>query len=200
MRIEVVERTLDEDGQVVEPVSLALVKKHLRALGDLEDDLLTQYLQAAREWSESYCERKWIDTTVDIFLDRWEVDRFGVQRLPLGGVTEVVGVFYRPSDESAEVEWDSTKYRWTSGSPGKITPVDAFPATSSALEPIRIRAVSGYSDPGVVPAKVKQCLLLLVAASSEWREPFTAGAINRLPFDYESLLRQEKWRLSLIHI
>lgn len=53
---------------VCEPVSLDLMKQHLRVDIDDDDILITAYMQAAREWCESYTNRSFIKKTYEMRL------------------------------------------------------------------------------------------------------------------------------------
>ena len=53
---------------ICEPVDLATMKDHLRVSIDDDDALITVYMQAAREWCESYTNRSFIKKTYEMRL------------------------------------------------------------------------------------------------------------------------------------
>jgi len=53
---------------ICEPVPLELMKQHLRVDIDDDDILITAYMQAAREWCESYVNRSFIKKTYEMRL------------------------------------------------------------------------------------------------------------------------------------
>ncbi len=124
-----------------EPVSLAEVKAQLRLDVDDEADLLTGYIQAAREDCEDFHGRSYIERTLEYALDRFPArDRIMLPRPP---AQEILAVTYLDAD-GAEHEFTD----WlpdTDGPAVILKPGSSWPRVS--LYPagaVRVKYLSGY--------------------------------------------------------
>ena len=124
---------------VVEPVTLAEAKLHLRIDSTAEDSLLTNLVAAARAWAEDYCDRTFVMTQWTMRLDSFygpvgSPVQFGLKadganiegrqgtvpnldielpRPPMmqAGTATAVAITYTPSAGAATATLDATEYR-----------------------------------------------------------------------------------------
>ena len=66
-----------------EPVSLSEAKEHSRITGTDEDDLITTFIEAAREYCEEYQNRAYITQTWDLSLDEFPDSPYSLPKPPL---------------------------------------------------------------------------------------------------------------------
>ena len=83
---------VDDEG-VTEPLTLARAKEHLNVLHDKHDDLITDYIKAARHWTEGYISRALVAKTVTVLLSIDElrkVDDVYQVRLPIASTVTAI--------------------------------------------------------------------------------------------------------------
>lgn len=173
-----------------EPVSMDVLKDHLRVDHNDEDELLMAYLKGAREWAEGYARRAFLTQTLEMVIDDWPPSfTLGLMRPPLQSVTSVT--YY--DEDNVSAVW--TDYEVDARSePGRIH-FNSTPGTA-LLESggIAVRYVAGYgSDPALVPSTITQAVLLTVAHWYENREAINVGnIINEAPMGAKMLLKSER--------
>jgi uncharacterized phiE125 gp8 family phage protein len=159
-----------------EPVSLQTAKAQVRVDWDDEDDLITSYITAARQYCEDICGRAFVSQVWDLWLPQWPAgDRL---YLPYPPVQNVVYVQYTDSTEATTIV-DPTIYTTNTGGDlaevvlrfGQIWPVTVL----SPSRPINVRFTCGYGDADAVPATIKQAILLLMGHWYTNREAVVIG-------------------------
>ncbi|MCK9600685.1 MAG: hypothetical protein M0R06_16710 [Sphaerochaeta sp.] len=131
----------------------------------IEDDLLEDWITAAREWAEDYHGYAYITQTWQLFLEQWPLDNY--IDLPMPPLQSVTHLKYTDKDGDT-TEWDSDNYIVnTDREPGRLTLAygKAWP-TGVVLSPdlpIEIEYIAGYGDTAAgVPKRVKSAIKLLV--------------------------------------
>ena len=141
-----------ETQPVVEPVSLADAKAHLRIDGEAEDTLVQSLIATARQWAEDYCDRtfvltRWAMRTDSFYGQVGSPSQFGLRadgnniegrqgtvpnmdielpRPPMSQVTgyTAVSVAYTPIVSGTTATLDTTEYRVDlNQTPGAIRPL-----------------------------------------------------------------------------
>ena len=179
---------------LIEPVTLAEAKDHLRVSIADDDDYITGLIAAARRFVENDLGRALITQTWDLFLSEFPtVDEIEIPHPPLQSVTSLK---YKNS-AGTETTWAASNYIVdTNSEPGRIvlTYSNSWPTdTLYPANPITIRFVAGYGDDrSDVDSGPLHATKLLISAWYENREPVLSGSVitKEIPLAYESLI----WR------
>lgn len=166
---------------MVEPVSLATAKAHLRVLDDHENDLISGYIRAAREWVENY--------TGHVLVRREVTDEhaafgafFDLMHRPFDA--ETITIAYTDAVGGAQMVSDVT----VSGR--RVRP--AFNAWWPSTRPytaVTVTYTAGYA-PGEEPQSLIQAMLLLIGHWWANREAVADTAKNEVPFAVTALCDQ----------
>lgn len=169
----------------VEPVTLAEVKTHLRMDTGDADALITSLITAAREWTENYTGRAFINQTWRMWLDNWPLpNRDGIScvilsRAPLLSVSSVK--VYDEDDNSTT--WSADNYFVdTAREPGRLAlrTGAVWPTFERSANGIAIEYVAGYgSAASNVPETIKTAIKQLVAHWYEHRGDAVLSPSNR---------------------
>lgn len=188
------------EAPAVEPLSLDEVKLHLRVDTPDEDDLISALIVAAREWTETYCRRSWIQRTLKLRLDYFPPEIL----LPRGPVVAVESIsFIGSNGTTAEV--DPLIYVVDPYSlPGRIRPAlgSAWPVVMAALNAVEVTYDAGYPAPAPldapepnaipealnVPQSAKAAMKLLIGGWYENREHVAEKAPVEVPLAVKALL------------
>jgi len=181
---------------VLQPISLAEAKAHMRidpALEDTEMDVMIDALiKAAREYCESYQNRSYITQTWQLVLDCWpSVDYIDLARPPLvsAGITYIDSAGFSHTMPIADYIVDTTSYtgRIVLGY-GEVWPTETLRPGAA----ITIEYIAGYGATGsTIPFTARAAMLLLVSHWYENREALgTAG--NEIKFAVSALLDMNK--------
>lgn len=180
-------------GPVVEPVSLAELKLHLRLGTDVtEDTYLAELITAARDYVETVTHRALITQTWDYWMDEFPGENF--YELPLGNLQSVSSIKYKDDDGTETTMTVTTDYLVDVNSePGRIwLPFgESWPTfTAHPYNPITTRFICGYgSAASNVPMPIRTSIKLLAAHFYENREMYVVGqAINKIEFSIDALL------------
>lgn len=182
---------------VVEPVSLADAKTHLRVDTESDDDHILALITAAREWCENYTQRTFIHTQWTMTFDTfpWEIE---LPRPPVAvasGYTATTVAYVRETGGTANLP--TSEYRVDrSAEPGVIRTVYAGTWPSHLLDrnSISVTWWGGYGEDGTkVPRVVRSAILMLVAYWYERRLAADQIASNAVPFGVSSMLDSIKW-------
>lgn len=191
-------RSLTRAAQpVVEPVSLADAKTHLRVDTESDDDHILALISSAREWCENYTQRTFIHTQWTMTFDTfpWEIE---LPRPPVAvasGNTATTITYAMETGGTATLA--TSQYRVDrTAEPGVIRTVYAGTWPSHLLDrnSISVTWWGGYGeDGGKVPKVVRSAILMLVAYWYERRLAADQIASNAVPFGVSSMLDSIKW-------
>lgn len=174
----------------VEPVSLAEAKVHLKMDDVTADDaLIAALISAAREWVEQATRRALITQTWRFRCNELPPDeRLPLPRPPLQSVT----TFAYVDDGGSTSTWSSSKYTvLTDAEPGivAVNYGEVWPSIRDQEDAVTVTYVAGYgSTPSLVPAPLRQAILLLVGAMYANREATAAVKVETVPFGVEALI------------
>lgn len=173
---------------VIEPVSLTNLKLHCRVESSSEDDLVTLYGKAAREYCESrigmQCNTATWQLTLDRFSYNYEIT------LPLIPVSAVNFVKY-VSETNVLTTLDPSLYEVDLASePARIgfTYGNIWPYTRPGMSKVTIEFVAGYTSSTLIPAAVQQAILLLTAHWYENRIQVSDIQMYQVPMAVDALL------------
>ncbi len=172
---------------LVEPVSLAEVKAHLRIDHKDEDGPISSYIRAATISMERWLRRALVRQDWRLTLDTWPI---GSLRFPKPPLIAVNAVTLSRLDGSEDI-LDPQFYRVESrAEPGFLIPVGRTSLPEPGQRPggIGISFTAGYgSDGSAVPEPIRQALLMMVGSYYENRsqtENPVSGAIRSLLSPY----------------
>lgn len=160
----------------VEPVSLERAKIHLRIDHDNEDLLITGNIVAAREYTEAYCNKRWLTQQLRMTLPTFPYDtnypNYGTIRLPVEPVTSIDLVSYY-SQSGVLTTLSSTLYQaLLAYTPPEVrtAPLVHWPFTQlDRGDAVRIDFTVGYATAAAVPEAVKSAILLCLGHWDEER-------------------------------
>lgn len=171
------------------PVSIDLVKRHLRIDGTDDDLLLTMYIQAATSRLEG------VGGVIDghaFITQTWQEifpqfptssDVFGLALRPVQSIVSIS--LY--DELNNVVALDTGNYALLTDEQGAYVSLQvngAWPTVFSREDAITITYVAGYGNhPDDVPAYMRQAILFLVGHLYENREPTAGAAMTGLSFE-----------------
>lgn len=156
------------------PLSLSLVKAHLREDSDDFDTIIELYMRAAVEWAEGVMRRTIYSRSHTWVLADFPRDGVGELRLPRGLCSAVERITYMPAGGGSAVELrgpssgSPTGTGWTenlSGDGGGLLYPGAagWPAVDEySAKPVEIEFMAGWAS-AAVPADIIHGLLFAVA-------------------------------------
>ena len=183
-------------GPLVEPVTIAEAKAHLRIDADFtDDDLYIQNLiSAARHHVETVTDRTLIKSQWRMKLDcfpSWDIE---LPRPPVlvGNIT----VTYVPSGESsAPVAFTNFRADMDS-TPAVIRPqwTGTWPTCRGAENDVVVTYFAGYGEsPADVPPPAKHSILMILAHWYSNREAVVQGGMNPVPMAVDIMLGSLDW-------
>jgi len=170
-------------GPTEEPVTLARAKQHLRVDHSAEDDLIQDWIAAAREMSEQYTGRRWVSQQLRMTLADWPdgsgegwVERYiarttgwpggdsGMVPLPVEPVVSIDAVKYYATAGNLVTLTAGTDYQtWLDHRPPLLAPapLSVWPTVQTdRLAAVQIEFTAGYGAPAQVPYRAKTAMLL----------------------------------------
>ena len=166
----------------VEPVTLSEAKAHCRVDISSDDDLISGYITAARELCEDYLDRSLVTQQYVMRLDQFPTE-IEIPRPPMAssGTATAVTVTYTLNDTGATATLATSQYRVDRDStPGAIRNLygGTWPSNRDDQNSISVTWWAGYGNPGSVPQRVKNAILMTVLELYEKRgdAQLTAGA------------------------
>lgn len=183
---------------VVEPVSVADAKAHLRVDGDEDNFYIASLISAAREWVEVYLDRTLIHTQWTMRLEEFP-EEIDLPRPPVAADASVQSVSLTYTTQSGDTETMPTQSYTVDrySTPGEVYPIYGhfWPANRVCENSISITWWAGYGADGrSVPAPIRHAILMLVGFWYENRSSVLVGSISKpLEFAVESLLSSQKW-------
>ena len=158
---------------IIEPLSLAEIKSHLRVDDSSDDEMLSTIIQVAREQVEDITRRALLTSTWDFVLQEWPVENY--IKLPYGNLQSVTSVKWKDTDGTETTLTPTTDYLVeTNGENvgrvvlpyGEIWPSD----TLYPSNPITIRFVCGWTAASLIPAKIRAACKLIAGDIYQNRE------------------------------
>ena len=166
--------------------TLADLKTFLRVDHDEEDDLITGLADAAIQWCEDYCNRKFATGSTAVFY----LERFRPAALAYGPVTSLVDVRYFDTAGVKQV-LDTSKYYHEAMNNGSVMLYfhDVPDLEDYNAHPVLVNANVGTT----VTKQAKQAVNLLVGHWYENRRTVVTGTIaTSIPFAVEALLSSQR--------
>jgi uncharacterized phiE125 gp8 family phage protein len=187
----------------VEPVSEAELRLHGDVSTNSQDENLSAFIQASRDYAEKRISRQFITATWDLRIDHfprrlrsdylaYNFASLEIRKCPVQSVTSVKYI------DAAGVEqtMDAADYLVdVHDEPARITPAFGLAWPIARLQPaaVTVRFVAGYGDAASdVPHNIKHWIKLAAQSLYENREMDSEAAIKRLGFA-DSLLLSESW-------
>lgn len=176
---------------VVEPVSIGEAKAHLRIDHGDEDAYIGHLVTVAREFVETDAQISIMPQTVTVYLDDFSGPSIDLRRPPVSAVS---GITYYDS-AGAQQTLATTVYETDLVSvPPAVCLKDGqtWPTVDDRQNAVAITCTAGYSSPALVPAIVKQAILVLV---EYWfRNRSALMAMNDdIERSYTALLSRVRW-------
>ena len=180
---------------VVEPVTLAEAKSHLRVDGSDSDTIIGTMIIAARQWAENYCQRSFVQRTYRADVEGWAA-RY---RLPLEPFASLSSVkYYTPDSPQVLTTLDTDFYRANLGKSEIYVDASSssYPSHATRDDAVQITYVAGdapttdspQDHAGNVSNAVKAAILLMVGDLFENREGKIVGTIQSVNPVVEMLL------------
>jgi uncharacterized phiE125 gp8 family phage protein len=171
------------------PVSLGEAKLHLR-VDHLTDDPLIQVLIDAAVASIAGKDGKGIPMVSQQWLLR--LDAFPVViGFPMWPVISVDEVAYTDPAGASQILASSEYQTDLTGNPARLAPAygKSWPAIRAVLGAVRIKFTAGYASASLVPADLRQAVLLLVGHLYTNRDAAVLGvAVADLPHGVDAIL------------
>lgn len=174
---------------VVEPLSLAEARLHLRLDDTAEDTLVAALIVAARQFAERHLGRALITQGFRLWLDGWPAGRraLDLPRPPLAAIEGVtvydedgVGILVDPATYLADVVATPGRLVLRAG----VSP----PFGGRAANAIAVDYVAGFGPAaGDVPEPIRRGMALLLGHLFESREAGGGGGSRSLPLGVEAL-------------
>lgn len=174
---------------MAEPITLQEAKVHLHVVLPDEDDYITSLIVAARQMVEGRTQRALVPTAKTVVLPAF------TDAVPLPGVpfVDVVEVTYIDQAGAPQTLAPSVYEVYPDAEPARLHLAygASWPSTQPRQAAVRIAYSAGYATPDLVPAPLKQWMLLAIGALYENREQVVAGVnVQALPDSFMSLLWQ----------
>jgi uncharacterized phiE125 gp8 family phage protein len=183
---------------VVEPVSVADAKAHIRVDTNTDDTYIAALIGAAREYCETYMDETLVDSQYVMRLDAFpaviELPRPPMSQTP---ARTAVSITYVTGDAGGTATLDTTAYRVDRDSvPGKIrtTYAGSWPSHLLDYGSVTVTWWGGRGEDGSkVSPRVKAAMLMLVGQWYERRMAADAASMSEMPFGVKALLDSVKW-------
>ena len=190
-------RSLTRDTEpVVEPVSGADAKQHLRVDSETDDLYIQGLITAAREWCEVYTGRAFVHQKLTMRLDTFPLE-FRLPRPPMATAAAYTGttVTYTLNDAGTATPSTTTlaasEYR-VDRPAGVIRTIYAgtWPSHLIDQNSIAVTWWAGYGEDGTkVPKQIRAAILMLVGHWYEFRGAVLTGTISKeIEFGVNALL------------
>lgn len=184
----------------VEPITIEEARSQCQIDADItaHDTDLNRFIKAAREASEAYCKRSWVE-------QRWRLSASDFDRscsaeyaieLPMGPVIRINSITYLNNDGERTALEDADFILDESDEPAKLYPAynTVWPYGRIQAGSVAIEYTAGYPSQGSpagadgVPELARQAMLMLVAHWFNNREAISAGSMAEIPYAFERAL------------
>ena len=143
-----------------EVVTLASLKLHLKVSSTTENDLLTSYIVACREYVEKYLNRALVKQTVTMVLDTFPtVNYINLRLTPIISLTSLKYYIDEVETSFTDVTIDTV----SKPSRLNLTLDNSFPSVDNIRSVIKVVYVAGYSDVVNCPDVYKNAIMLMAA-------------------------------------
>lgn len=179
---------------VVEPVSVAEAKQHLRIDHEFSDDdlYIQSLITAARHYVENYVDRTLLRTQLQMKLDYFPIWDIPLPRPPV--MADTVVVQYVSSDSSTAT---FTNFRTDrDATPAVIRPQwnGTWPTARGSENDVTISWWAGYGTTGAsVPVPARHAMLLILSHWFRNREAISENRFAPVPMSAETLLGTVNW-------
>jgi uncharacterized phiE125 gp8 family phage protein len=169
------------------PVILAEAKLHLRVDGNEEDALITALIAAATSQAEDYTWRTLMSTVFEYFDADFhgEID---IDTYPVSTIDSIK--YYNTSNVLTTIS--ATEYEYNLNvSPATIRPKSGYywPSPAIRYDAVIVRFTAGYASAALVPAAIKQAILMIIGHLYANREDVVTGTqVNTMPQSSKYLL------------
>ncbi len=202
----------------VEPITLAQARKQCKVDPEgsppvhEDDELISIFLTAAREWCESYLGSRIAPTLVEIAFDAFPSDVVstttvaGTLALQSSPVLAINGITYLDAD-GFEQTLDPIAYTLdttTQVAVARLNVDETWPATQAVANAVTVRYTIGYSLSGdspqaaPLPSSIKVAILLILGHLYEHREDVSAIQLYEVPLGAKALLSPLKVRQGFV--
>lgn len=181
----------------LEPITLAVAKRHLRVIGDTDDADITAYIAAARRCVEDMTNRVLINVSAISGWHCWQTS----YELPLAPANTVSTLEYLDTAEEWQ-ELAASNYVVDVSEDGltrvilsnQFSPPELADAYNAHRSRVRISYTAGYgATVDAVPQPLQHAVKFLTAHLYDNRSPIHIGAnVQRMPFAVEALTNRYK--------
>lgn len=179
---------------VLEPVTTAEAKLHLRVDHSTEDGLIDRLIVTARQHCEDVSRRAFITRTYTALLDDWPASPF---TLPYPPLISVGSIKYTENNVAQATFASSNYFVDAQREPGRVvlkTSSEWPNVTLQDIQGVEIVYTAGYGpSPSDVPERYKAAILLMVAHLYEHREAVSVGESGVvMPMALDALLLTDR--------
>lgn len=178
-----------------EPVDLTRAKANLRVAHTADDALITGWITAARELTESHTGRRWVTQTLKLTLPEWPAADRPEIGLPVRPVSAVNAVRYYDVAGTLRTLDAAGWQTWLDHGPPLVAPAPAavWPTTQTdRLAAVEIEFVAGYGAAAAVPegakAAIQLCLAYWYENRGDGRDPHATPESLGIPAGAKRLL------------
>jgi len=174
---------------VLEPVTLAETKAHLRIEHTLEDILIGSLITAARNFVENFTRRALIEQSWKLTLDQFPCWEIYIPKPPLISITKFE--YLNSLGLTASLTETVDFIKDIESEPARLTPfyLGTWPIAYNQMNAVSITYKCGYgAAAATVPTAIKQSILLLVGHWYNNREQTVPINLSQIPLGAEYLL------------
>lgn len=177
-------------GPLVEPLSTAEAKEHLRVDLSDEDALIDAAIIAARAHAEAFMHRKLITQTVKITRTGFQGAVFP---LPVAPIQSITSIQYKSPTDGSLITWDAANYQLVKSIlPIAIAPAygKTWPTPQADYDSVVVTVVAGYGDTASsIPGDIIAAIKLLTGHFYENRQNELAGnMVSKITLGAERLM------------
>jgi uncharacterized phiE125 gp8 family phage protein len=176
-----------------EPLTIHDARQQCRVDTDEDDNLIADYLQAAREFCEEFTSRTFLTTTWRMRMDGFP-NNDGPIILPRPPLQTVTSVTYQDTAGVATV-LASSKYTIDSDSePGRIILAygQSWPSVRDIQQAVTVVFIAGWMTASAIPAAIRKAVAATTGTFYGLRESVAERKIEDVPHAAEMLLWQHR--------